>query len=52
MPATVPSGSVASSVFAKPLENLSGFSGSLGSACESVRVSESTVALTEDEAFS
>jgi hypothetical protein len=52
MPATVPSGSVTSSVFAKPLEKASGFSGSEGSACESVRVRDSTVALTDEEAFS
>jgi hypothetical protein len=52
MPATVPSGSVRSSVLAKPLEKLSGFSGSEGSAWERVRVRESTVAWTEEEAFS
>jgi hypothetical protein len=52
MPATVPSGSVTSSVLAKPLEKASGFSGSEGSAWERVRVRESTVAFTEDEDFS
>ena len=48
----MPSGSVARRVFAKPFENLSGFSGSAGSAWESVRVRDSVVAFTDEEYFS